>query len=161
MEAEEIAVLTIGAFFLIFQILATLYLFINRNYGPFKAKQIDLIILSVISEIFWFIGLVPSVHMLPSTGVWSLCALWQLWFNLVLGLYLWGAILQLRFVKLFLFERRVKWANWQMNLLLLVYWFPSIMLALVGTVLSNEIFDDSSECIMNNDFLFPLAVCSV
>jgi len=158
MDPAEIVIITFWAFFLLLQIVATGYLLVHRNYGPFKAKQIDLIVLSVISECFWFVGALQAIKFLPQEGIWALCSLWSLWFNTTFGLFLWGGILLLRFVKIFLYEQRKFWPNWQMNLLLFTFWSPSIVLSVVGTAISDLIFSTDNACILNNSFFAALFV---
>jgi len=44
----------------------------------------------------------------PKTGAWSNCALWELWFNSTFGLFLWGGLLLLRLVKLYMIEKKIR-----------------------------------------------------
>lgn len=155
LDPSEVAVIVIWGSFLLLQILATGFLVLNRNYGPLRAKQIDLIVFSVISECFWFLGLLPTLKFWPLTGIWANCALWQLWFNETFGLFLWGGILQLRFVKLYMYEKKVFWPNWKMNLLLLLFWLPAWILAIVGSAIPDKIFfvdANNQGCLMANSF---------
>lgn len=160
LDPSAVVVIVLWGTLLLLRILATGFLILNRNYGPLKAKQIDLIVFSVISECFWFLGALPSLKFWPLAGGWSNCALWQLWFNATFGLFLWGGLLLLRFVRLYLVERGMRWSIWKMNLLLLVFWSPAWILSIIGTAESEKIFGvdpiNQVSCVLYNPFLYAM-----
>ena len=157
-QPAEVATISIWSILLLLQVVTTVFLIVQRRYGPFKAKQIDLISASVVVECIWFVGLLQSVKLLPEVGAWVNCSLWQLWFNMSLGLFAWGSILLLRLLEMHLsFNLKKRWVNWKMNLGFFVFWSPSIVFALVGTVLHDQIFVTAPQfntvCHMNDIFL--------
>jgi len=158
-QPAEVATITIWALLLFLQVITTAFMVFHRSYGPFRAKQLDLIAASVVAECIWFVGLLQSAKFLPEEGAFAICSLWQLWFNFCCGLAAWASILLLRIMKLHLsFNLKIRWANWRTNLLFFVFWGPSVILSLVGTVLQDDIFtvEENTRCEMNNNFLYAM-----
>ena len=162
-QPGEVATISIGAILLLLQVITTVFLVVQRSYGPFRAKQLDLVAASVMVECIWFIGLLQSVKLVPEVGAWANCSLWQLWFNLSFGFFAWASILMLRFLKMHLsFNLKKRWVNWKMNLCFFAFWSPSVVWALVGTVLQDRVFSEdpqqNSICEMNGAFLYSLVI---
>jgi hypothetical protein len=100
--------------------------------------------------------MVPSLDMVPLTGVFANCSFWQLWPHVCFGFFGWVSILGLRFARLYLvFRLKVRWPTWKMNLLFLPMWVPSLFYAVFGTIFADDVF--GPECFMNTSFYYALA----
>jgi len=151
-----LALILTFAILLIIQVVVMVYVILNRDYLPFKSKQVDLLTMAVFFSCVWYPGFLQSIKIIPHEGVWSLCSLWQVWFNIVFGFSMWASLVILRFWKLvFLFKLKKKAANWKMNCFFFIIWTPSLAYGIAAVIV--EPFDTvNNYCVMDNSFLYAL-----
>ncbi len=89
-----------GGIFTIGYMMITLVLW-NRNWSPFRAKQPFVLLLSLLSATCWWIGNLQALGVIDQTGIFSNCALWGVWAQIVLGVLLYLSIMVFRMLRLF------------------------------------------------------------
>jgi len=141
---------------LFIQLIVMGYVILNRHYLPFKSKQVDLLTIAVIFSCVWYPGFLQSMKIIPHDGAWSLCSLWQVWFNIVFGFSMWASLVLLRFWKLvYLFKLKKKAPNWKMNLFFFIFWAPSLPYG-IAAVIANPFTISNDYCVMDDSFLYAL-----
>jgi len=157
MEVVEYVFIAFWASFLLFDIVATIFVFINREYSPFKAKQVPVIVVKCIAGVLWYPGLLQALKF-STEGAFSICILWSIWSNVVLGLFLWLDCLAFRFWRLFyIYKLKKDPRTRKIYLFIPIFWLPIIILAIFGS--GFNVFDNSTNmCIMYNSFLIALII---
>ncbi|XP_011270471.1 hypothetical protein CAOG_08830 [Capsaspora owczarzaki ATCC 30864] len=126
---------TIAVFF--FDLLMVGYILYHREYKPLKAKQLDLVILSLIAGWFYMLGTLQARWVLPHSGVFSNCAFWGIAAQLMLGGYLWIVAVLFRLYRLNYIllnpqiRKKARHPAW-MYLRLFLFWVPGILLCLIA-----------------------------
>ncbi|KAJ3307140.1 hypothetical protein HDV03_002651 [Kappamyces sp. JEL0829] len=104
-----------------------------RSWPPFKAKQVDAILLFCIASFFYTTGTLKAYNVIPPVGVFAVCRFWNTFACFALGSQLYFAVATFRFQRLYYIivkmesPRKSRWF-W---IVLIGSYFPAIILSLL------------------------------
>ncbi|KAJ3358433.1 hypothetical protein HDU91_005223 [Kappamyces sp. JEL0680] len=101
-ESWQIAILCIGTVSFIVDIAALSVCWINKNtFPPFKSKQLDVISLSVLVSMFWWISNSQATSVIPNTGIFADCRFWDILGISALGVNAFLTLITFRMYRLY------------------------------------------------------------
>jgi len=124
---------------------ASIYIYVYRDWSPFKVKQVPVLLVSSVSGgIFIIADLLSGSHFnhfMPQT-----CSLWRYWLQLLLGFVPWISCLIIRSFRLYkvliLRKRENPHMFWAYLGILEIPW---LILCIVGQSISNMVYDRSKD----------------
>ncbi|KAI8896870.1 hypothetical protein BC833DRAFT_595806 [Globomyces pollinis-pini] len=81
--------------------MAMILILVRINWKPFKSKQPYVLLVSLVASTFWWIGSAQSLGVIPQVGIFSDCAFWTIWIQLVFGVQLAITCMAYRLLRLY------------------------------------------------------------
>ncbi|KAJ3358990.1 hypothetical protein HDU91_005056, partial [Kappamyces sp. JEL0680] len=133
----KISVLGLGVGVFLINYVSVLFAIYRRDWAPFRAKQPLVLLAALVSATFWWLGNLQALGMVDQNGVFSICYLWSVWIQIVLGVQLYLTILLFRLLRLYfiLVLCRAPEGSWFWSILILSY-LPQVIMGLVPFFLS-------------------------
>ncbi|KAJ2769438.1 hypothetical protein IWQ57_003105, partial [Coemansia nantahalensis] len=114
-----------------------IYAWCNYKYRPIRAKNLVWVSLMYVSAILWFIGDIPTNGHVRTTGAWSICKLWVIWFRILFCL-VFASLMIVRFYALDrVFNQRKPFTTWGSAFAFLVAVALCVAFCLVSQLISD------------------------
>lgn len=123
------------------------YVYIYRDWSPFRVKQIPILIISAVTGGMFIIStpLAENHFNRWQDTFWGMCTLWKFWFQALLGFGPWISCLIIRPFRLYrilvLRKNEKRYGFW---IYLAVLWFPWLIYCIAGETISPKfmIYDE-------------------
>jgi len=123
-DKVSLAFLCVGAFSYSVNLLGLSYAFFNFEFPPLKAKKLLSLLVGLLAWGFWWVGTMQATGFFRTTGVFSQCALFTIWFQYLLGAMLLITVLLRRVYSLYHTFIRLTEPTWVQKLI------PSILVSI-------------------------------
>lgn len=80
-DPVKTAMISLTTFILTTGVVALSFAFYHqKEYPPFKAKQLPAVAVSLVAACFWMLGTLQSLAVFDLTNpVWAVCPFWEIW----------------------------------------------------------------------------------
>ena len=100
MESYKLVLIIFGVLILALDFSAVLLSLFHIRYQPFSAKSPKVLLLGLVAATLGWIGSLQSLSIIKPEGIFSVCALWSVWVQYLLGSQLFLAVLGYRMLRL-------------------------------------------------------------
>ncbi|KAI8914471.1 hypothetical protein EDD86DRAFT_87424 [Gorgonomyces haynaldii] len=130
----QIAVIVVEMFVYALSCAAFALVWRNRDYAPFKSKQLPLLTIGLVAGFFWSVGTMEGVGILTLDG----CVFWTVFLQYCFGVHLYLTVFIVRLLRLYWVMIRLEGPDLLHHCLIALSWVPSLIMGIVAAAMGSD-----------------------